>query len=122
MKKMTRKTKMMNNTVPSHLGRKARMTTIYTTKPLITMTIVTKEDLEQFRTQLLEDIRQILISRETKPTKSWLKNDEVKKLLSISANTLQRLRVSGKLRFSKIGGTHYYRFEDIEKLFTNRIP
>jgi hypothetical protein len=84
------------------------------------MTIVTKEDLEQFRIQLLEDIRQILMSKQAKPTKPWLKNDEVKKLLNISTNTLQRLRVSGKLRFSKVGGTHYYRYEDIEKLFSNK--
>lgn len=84
------------------------------------MTIVSKEDLEQFRIQLLEDIRQILISKDQKPTKPWLKNAEVKRLLDISSNTLQRLRVSGKLRFNKVGGTHYYRFEDIEKLLNNR--
>lgn len=84
------------------------------------MTIVTKEDLEQFRIQLLEDIRQILISKEVKPAKPWLKNDEVKKLLAISTNTLQRLRVSGKLRFSKVGGIHYYRYEDIEKLLGHK--
>ena len=84
------------------------------------MTIVTKEDLEQFRIQLLEDIRQILISNDQKPTKPWLKNAEVKRLLDISSNTLQRLRVSGKLRFTKVGGTHYYRLEDIEILLSNR--
>lgn len=84
------------------------------------MTIVIKEDLEQFRIQLLEDIRQILASKEVKPTKPWLKNDEVKKLLDISSNTLQRLRVSGKLHFSKVGGTHYYRYDDLEKLLNNR--
>lgn len=80
------------------------------------MTIVTKEDLEQFRIRLLEDIRQILTSRAEKLTKPWLKNAEVKKLLDISTNTLQRLRVSGKLRFTKVGGIHYYRYEDLEKL------
>jgi hypothetical protein len=85
------------------------------------MTIVTKQDLEQFRIQLLEDIRQILISHDVKPIKPWLKNAEVKRLLDISSNTLQRLRVSGKLRFNKVGGTHYYIYEDIEKLLNNRI-
>jgi hypothetical protein len=84
------------------------------------MTIVTKEDLEQFRIQLLEDIRQILVPKDVKLTKSWLRNDEVKKLLNISTNTLQRLRVSGKLRFSKVGGIHYYRYEDIEKLLDSK--
>lgn len=84
------------------------------------MTIVTKEDLEQFRIQLLEDIRQILISKNTKPTKPWLKNAEVKRLLDISSNTLQSLRTSGKLRFNKVGGTHYYRYEDIEKILGSK--
>ena len=84
------------------------------------MTIITKQDLEQFRIQLLEDIQQILISQDVKPIKPWLKNAEVKRLLEISSNTLQRLRVSGKLRFNKVGGTHYYRYEDIEKLLNNR--
>lgn len=37
------------------------------------MTIVTKQDLEQFRIQLLEDIRQILISHDVQPIKPWLK-------------------------------------------------
>lgn len=110
----------MSNTVPSHLCLKVPMNAIYDYKTLIYMTIVTKEDLEQFRIQLLEDIQQILTSKDTKLTKPWLKNDEVKKLLDISTNTLQRLRVSGKLRFSKVGGTHYYRYEDIEKLLGNK--
>lgn len=84
------------------------------------MTIVTKEDLEQFRIQLLEDIRQILTPNDARPTKPWLKNNEVKQLLGISTNTLQRLRVSGKLTSNKVGGVHYNRYEDIEKLLNNK--
>lgn len=83
------------------------------------MTIITKEDLEEFRLQLLNDIRQILKPAEAKIVKPWLKNAEVMKLLDISANTLQRLRVSGKLSSSKVGGVHYYRYEDIEKLLNS---
>lgn len=83
------------------------------------MTIITKEDLEEFRLQLLDDIRQILKPTEAKIVKPWLKNAEVMKLLNISANTLQRLRVSGKLSSSKVGGVHYYRYEDIEKLLNS---
>ena len=81
------------------------------------MTIITKEDLEEFRLQLLNDIKQMLKPAEAKIVKPWLKNAEVMKLLDISANTLQRLRVSGKLSASKVGGIHYYRYDDIEKLF-----
>jgi hypothetical protein len=83
------------------------------------MTIITKEDLEEFRLQLLNDIRQILKPGEVKIVKPWMKNAEVMKLLDISANTLQRLRVSGKLPSSKVGGIHYYRYENIERLLNS---
>ncbi len=81
--------------------------------------IVTKEDLEEFRMRLINDLRQLLASQEAKLIKPWLKNSEVRKLLNISANTIQRLRITGILRSSKIGGIHYYRYEDIEKLLNN---
>ena len=85
----------------------------------MSMTIITKEDLQEFRLQLLDDIRQMIVPTEAKLIKPWLKNAEVMKLLDISANTLQRLRVSGKLPATKVGGIHYYRYEDIEKLLNS---
>ena len=78
--------------------------------------IVTKEDLQAFRIQLVNDIRQIFQNAQQEPEKQWLKNSDVKKLLRISSNTVQRLRIAGKLKSSKIGGVHYYRYEDIEAL------
>ena len=81
--------------------------------------MITKEDLQQFRIQLLNDIRQLLMSLVAKPAKPWLKNSEVRKMLNISSNTIRRLRISGKLRYSKVGGIYYYRYEDIEKLMDN---
>jgi len=77
--------------------------------------VVTKEDLQHFRVQLLEDIRQLISPVETRLAKPWLKSAEVSKLLDISSNTIQRLRIAGKLRSSKLGGIHYYRYEDIER-------
>ncbi len=81
--------------------------------------VVTKEDLQEFRMQLLNDIRQLMKPQETKLIKPWLKNSEVRKLLNISSNTIQRLRVNRKLRSSKVGGVYYYRYEDIEKLLNS---
>jgi hypothetical protein len=81
--------------------------------------VITKEDLQQFRTQLINDLRELLIPKEAKLVKPWLRNSEVMKLLNISANTVQRLRVAGKLRSNKVGGIHYYRYEDIEKLLNS---
>jgi hypothetical protein len=37
----------------------------------------------------------------------------VKNLLKISPGTLQNLRMNGTLRFTKIGGILYYKYEDI---------
>lgn len=77
---------------------------------------VTKADLDEFRLQLVDDIRSLLASREERSAKPWLKNADVRKLLGVSSNTIQRLRIAGKLRSSKVGGIHYYRFEDIQQL------
>ncbi len=75
--------------------------------------IVTKEDLVEFRHQLLDDLKTIL---HTKPArqKEWLKSSEVRKLLKISPGTLQNLRINGTLSFTKIGSIIYYNYEDIE--------
>ena len=81
--------------------------------------LVTKEDLQEFRMQLLNDLRHLIIPSEAKVTKPWLKNSEVRKLLNISSNTVQRLRVGGKLRSNKIGGIHFYRYEDIVNLMNS---
>jgi hypothetical protein len=81
--------------------------------------VVTKEDLQIFRTELLNDIRLLLIPQEAKLIRPWLKNAEVKKLLGISSNTIQRLRIAGKLRSTKVGGVHYYRYDDIQKLLNS---
>ena len=59
--------------------------------------ILTKEDLNDFRTLLLNDIREI-IQGKTEQTKQWLKSKEVRKLLNISPGTLQTLRINKTLK------------------------
>lgn len=81
--------------------------------------VITKEDLQEFRMQLLNDICQLMTLREAKLVKPWLKNSDVRKLLSVSSNTIQRLRIGGRLRSTKVGGIHYYRYDDIEKLMNS---
>ncbi len=83
--------------------------------------IVTKEDLEAFRILLMQDIARLFDSRLAPAVKPWLKGTEVRKLLSISSGTLQTLRVKGKLKSTKIGGTHYYQHEDIKKIMEEGI-
>lgn len=74
--------------------------------------IITREDLDEFREILLKDIKALLGTSPTDQPK-WLKSYQVKNLLKISPGTLQNLRVNGTLRFTKIGGILYYKYEDI---------
>ncbi len=83
---------------------------------------VTKEDLQDFKIQLLKDIKELLKPGDVRSKKPWLKNAEVRSLLNVSSNTLQRLRITGKLRSTKVGGVHYYQIEDIERLMNNIDP
>jgi hypothetical protein len=71
--------------------------------------LITKEDLKQFKSELLTEIQ-------PGQSKQWLKSNEVRKLLNISPGTLQNLRINGTLRYTKIGGMMYYKLEDIHKV------
>lgn len=77
--------------------------------------VITREDLNQFRSLLLNDLKEIIYSKPN-PSKQWLKSSEVRKLLNISPGTLQNLRINGALSYNKIGGTIYYKYEDIIKM------
>ena len=79
--------------------------------------VITKEDLQVFRMQLLNDLRQMMTQQVQPSTKKWLKSADVRKLLNLSAGKLQNLRITGKLPFTRIGGTLYYQHEDVMKLF-----
>ena len=79
-------------------------------------TIITTEDLYEFKIELLQEIKKMLQSAEPNNNKKWLKSKEVIKLLNISPGTLQNLRINGTLTYTKIGGTIYYENQDIEKL------
>lgn len=80
--------------------------------------IITTDDLREFKIELLDEIRAIVSEQKTPASKKWLKSSEVRKLLNISPGTLQTLRINKTLPFTKIGGTNYYNFTDIEKLLS----
>jgi hypothetical protein len=84
--------------------------------------VVTKEDLQVFRIQLTKDIKELFtLQRAEKKLSPWLRSKEVRRILNISAGTLQNLRMSGKLTSSKVGNLHYYKQEDIEKLLNKGV-
>jgi hypothetical protein len=77
--------------------------------------VITKNDLENFKKELLAEIRQLLQPLQGQ-SKKWLKSNEVRELLDISAGTLQNLRINGTLSFTRIGTIIYYKREEINKL------
>ncbi|WP_269225066.1 helix-turn-helix domain-containing protein [Flavobacterium eburneipallidum] len=77
--------------------------------------VITREDLNEFRTLLLSDLSEILNSK-PQQQKQWLKSTEVRKLLNISSGTLQNLRINGTLTYTKIGGIIYYAYSDLMKV------
>jgi|ERR1035437_3611184 hypothetical protein len=79
----------------------------------MTIDMLTKEDFYVLKNDLIELIRNLLIPQEQA---SWLKSLEVKDLLGCSDSTLQKHRISGRLPYTKLGGTYYYKKNDIESL------
>ncbi|WP_295715053.1 helix-turn-helix domain-containing protein [Mucilaginibacter sp.] len=77
--------------------------------------LITKEDLREFKSELLTEIKQLMEPGQGQ-SKKWLKSNEVRKLLNISPGTLQNLRINGTLSFTRIGSIMYYKLEDINKL------
>lgn len=56
-----------------------------------------------------------------RPSKNWLTNRECQAYLGLSKATLARYRASGKLPFSKLGSSVYYRVEDVEGLLESGL-
>lgn len=81
--------------------------------------IITKEDLQQFKNELIQEIRSIIKPTQSE-TKGWLRSTDVRKMLKISPGTLQNLRINGTLRFTKIGSIMFYKYEDIVCLLDNQ--
>ena len=85
-------------------------------------TIITTEDLREFKMELLDDIKQLLNNQSGQVTKKWLKSPEVRELLGVSPGTLQNLRINGTLPYTKVGGILYYDYQEIMQILEkNRI-
>lgn len=80
-------------------------------------TIITQEDLQQFKLELFEEIKKLLPSKEDPvETNRWLKSYQVQRMLGISPGTLQNLRINGTIPYSKIGGVIFYSHDDINAI------
>ncbi len=81
--------------------------------------IITTEDLEEFRTTLLNEIRELLVTHGKVGIDHWIKSGQVMNKLEISPGTLQNFRINGTLPFSKLGGIIYYDEEKINEILEN---
>lgn len=89
----------------------------------MTYEMITSEDLQKFRLQLLEDLSRLLSGALVQPgqqSKEWLRSSEVRKMLSISPGTLQNLRIKNILPYRKVGGIVYYKYQDILKVLEGK--
>jgi hypothetical protein len=84
--------------------------------------VITLEDLQNFKKELIEEVKNLLAERSgaTIPVRKWLKSHEVRRMLTLSPGTLQHLRVNGTLPFTKVGGVIYYDQADIQKMLEDR--
>jgi hypothetical protein len=88
--------------------------------------IITSEDLEQFKWELLDNIKEYLDKREGKKSseteeKIWIKSHQVQRMLGISPGTLQTLRLNGTIPYSKVGGVLFYNKADIIRLLDENM-
>lgn len=79
-------------------------------------TIITTEDLYDFKLELLEELKKLLQEKKTVKTKKYLKSAEVMEMLKVSPGTLQNLRINRTLPFTKIGGIILYDYSEILRI------
>ena len=81
--------------------------------------LTTKADLINLKQDLIKEFSALL--KHKPQDKEWLKSYDVRKMLGISAGTLQTLRINGSLPFTKLNGTLYYAYDEvIEALNKNK--
>ena len=78
--------------------------------------LLTIADLKEFKNQLIEELLTALKSQNSQVQKKWLKSHDVRRLLKISPGTLQTLKSSGTIPYTKIGGVHFYDYDDIQRV------
>jgi len=85
-------------------------------------TIITTEDLMEFKLEILEEIRELFNENRAKVIKKeWLKSTQVMDMLNISPGTLQKFRHNGTLSYTKIGGLIFYEAGQIEKILSDNL-
>ncbi|SIN78253.1 helix-turn-helix domain-containing protein [Chitinophaga niabensis] len=79
--------------------------------------LITLEDLDNFKVELLDGVKQLLKECKGQPAKQWIKTSELVKSYKFSPGKLQKMRDQGLLAFTRIGGDIYYDQDDIKAMF-----
>ena len=79
---------------------------------------ITKDDLNSLKLEIIEELKSVLVLQ-PQTTPEFLRSSQVKKLLGCSDSKLETLRKNATLSYTKVGGTLYYNYSDISKLFKN---
>jgi len=80
--------------------------------------LITKQDLLDFKYEFFQELTSFLNTQKPNVTTTpeLMKNSEIKKYLNTSASTIERLKKSGQLPFTRISGTIYFKKSDVDKL------
>jgi Mn-dependent DtxR family transcriptional regulator len=79
-------------------------------------TILTLEDLQDFKVEILQEIRNLLNEKTTFKKTKWIKSKELGEMLDVSPGTIMNLRIKGVLPYTKIGGVMFYEYNEIMKI------
>ncbi|OBX22028.1 MULTISPECIES: helix-turn-helix domain-containing protein [Bizionia] len=84
-------------------------------------TIITTEDLYDFKLELFNELKKLLNENAQTPNqiKKYLKSGEVMELLQISPGTIQNLRINGTIPYTKIGGIILYEYDEIIRILNS---
>ena len=78
--------------------------------------LITIKDLDEFKNDLIAEVKKTIKENAGQPVKRWLKTNEVCKILGVSITTLLTMRINGILPYSKVGGVLYFDYDDILKV------
>lgn len=83
--------------------------------------LTTKADLSVLENNIIQKMSDLLKEKKFE-NRQWLKSKDVRRMLQCSPGTLQNLRINGTLPFTKVGGTIFYKYENvIQMLNDNKV-
>jgi len=77
--------------------------------------LVEKKDLDRFKEQLISEIEKI-VNNSQNSKDQWLRSKQVCAMLSISQSSLQNLRITGVISYTKLNGIIFYDLAGINKM------